>query len=72
MHRKLILQASNRLGLLTSSVFQVIVKVFLDICKPFIPVESVSSGVGFANLMYDPNVCTGTDHTGIANDALRT
>ncbi|KAF5311860.1 hypothetical protein D9619_003775 [Psilocybe cf. subviscida] len=62
-------------SLLTSSVFQVIIKViiggfrphFLDICKPSIQPDSAPSGTGFAGLMYDDKVCTGTDHKRIGN-----
>ncbi|KAF9484873.1 prenyl diphosphate phosphatase [Pholiota conissans] len=63
-------------SLITAAVFQVFVKWligglrphFYSVCQPNISANSVPTGVGFANLMYDRSICTG-DHKQI-NDSL--
>ncbi|KAF8968400.1 acid phosphatase/Vanadium-dependent haloperoxidase [Flammula alnicola] len=54
-------------SLITSAVFQVVVKWligglrphFYSVCQPKISRGSAPSGIGFASLMYDRSICTG-------------
>lgn len=63
-------------SLISAAVFQVFLKWligglrphFLDVCRPNIPFGGSQKGLGFNNVMYDRQICTGDEKE--INDSL--